>query len=280
MYFSQLQNVFATIAKCICHNWQIYLSQLQNVFVTLAKCICHNGKMYLLIAISERDKVLPNVCVHILKSICENWTKIVQSRKRVFLHTEASLGGLVSKSENEVHLTSPHLDICTLYSANLNDLQVVCLNLAMRLRSTSPTSPHLNTCTLYSTYLNHLWFVCLNFGNASEAHLTHFLVFHLLFHLHSWIMCTLYSIFFYTCILMYTLPTFTPVFLYHVYFVFHLLYHVYLNLGMLLRSTFRSTTSTTPVTPPNQIPLLEEQCPWTMSTFFWVLLPNASIALP
>ena len=148
MYFSQLQNVFATIAKCICHNWQIYLSQLQNVFVTLAKFICHNGKMYLLIAISERDKVLPNVCVHILKSICENWTKIVQSRKRVFLHTEASLGGLVSKSENEVHLTSPHLDICTLYSANLNDLQVVCLNLAMRLRSTSPTSPHLNTCTL------------------------------------------------------------------------------------------------------------------------------------
>ena len=75
--------------------------------------------------------------------------------------------------------------------------------------------------------MNHLWFVCLNFGNASEAHLTHFLVFHLLFHLHSWIMCTLYSIFFYTCILMYTPPTFTPVFLYRVYFVFHLLLHLY-----------------------------------------------------
>ena len=120
----------------------------------------------------------------------------------------------------------------------------------MRLRSTSPTSPHLYICTLYST----LWFVCLNFGNASEAHRPP----HPL-----------------SC----TPPTFTPVFLDRAYFVFHLLYHVYLNLGMLLRSTFRSTTPSTPptttsTTPPNQIPLLEEQCPWTMSTFFWVLLPK------
>ena len=134
----------------------------------------------------------------------------------------------------------------------------------MRLRPTSPTF-------LYSTY----FFTCILESCVlcipSSFTPVFSCILHLPLHLYSCTVCTLCSIYFYTCILMYTPPTFTPVFLYHVYFVFHLLYHVYLNLGMLLRSTFRSTTSTT---PPNQIPLLEEQCPWTMSTFFWVLFPK------
>ena len=39
--FSNLQ-MYVTIAKCICHNSNMYLSQLQNVILQTTKCICPN----------------------------------------------------------------------------------------------------------------------------------------------------------------------------------------------------------------------------------------------
>ena len=94
MYSSQLQNVFVSIAKCICLNCKMYLSQLpniflsrfsppavlpcfpfptnyiynfilrQNPFVSIKKYICLNCKMYL--------SQLQNKFVSIAKRICLN----------------------------------------------------------------------------------------------------------------------------------------------------------------------------------------------------------------
>ena len=77
MYLSQLQNVFVSIAKCICLNGKMYLSQLQNIFVSMAKSICLNRKIYLY--------QWQNVFVLMAKCICLNGKIYLSQMQYVFV---------------------------------------------------------------------------------------------------------------------------------------------------------------------------------------------------